>query len=187
MPGQTMLRIRPTQLNTTRQHRTILEQIAVRFPVLVRGLSLIRLRLPMRSRLRRALLLRSAEIGVAAANRLDWDLFLTGFDPEFDLKTNTGVYPKELSGHYYGHSGHRDLWGKLLEVWEDVRIEPEEVIDTGDCIINVTRVHAHGRGSGVPVTLDMVQVFAFGAGGLVVRQEAFQNRREAFEAAGLSE
>jgi hypothetical protein len=68
-----------------------------------------------------------------------------------------------------------------------VRIEPEEVIDTGDCIISLTRVHTRGAGSGVPITLDMFQVFAFGGGGLVVRQEDVQGRREAFEAAGLSE
>ena len=181
-----LLRVRPTRLNTTRQHRALYEQVFARFPGLVRALSLLRLRLPMRSRLRRFLLLRFAALASVAANRQDFDLLFTGFDPQLDLRTAAGVYPTELSGHHYGHSGYRDLWGKLLEVWEEVRIEPEELIDTGDCIISLTRVDTRGAGSGVPVSMTMFQVFIFRAG-LVIRQEDVQERAEALEAAGLSE
>ena len=183
MSEEEILRIRPTGLHTTRQHRTLYEQVLVRFPVLVRALSMLRLRLPMRSRLRRFLLLQFAAGASAAANRQDFDLLFSGFDPQLDLRTAAGVYPTELSGHHYGHSGYRNLWGKLLEVWEDVRIEPEEVIDTGDCIISRTRVDTRGAGSGVPVSVTMFQVFTF-RGGLVVRQDDVEDREEALEAAG---
>jgi hypothetical protein len=155
-----LLRVRPTRLNTTRPQRALYEQVFIRFPGLVRALSLLRLRLPMRSRLRRFLLLRFAELASAAANRQDFDLLFTGFDPELDLRTAADVYPTELSGHHYGHSGYRDLWGKLLDVWEYVRIEP--------------------------VSMTFFQVFTFRAG-LIVRQEDVQERAEALEAAGLSE
>ena len=186
MSEEALLRIQPPRLNATRQHRTVYEQIFVRFPVLVRALNLLRLRLPMRSRLRRFLLLRFAALGSAAANRLDFDLLLTGFDPEIDLRTAAGVYPMELIGHHYGHRGYREIWRKLLEAFADVRMEPEELIDTGDCIISMTRVNAHGAGSGVPVSMTMFQVFTFRAG-LVIRQEDVQDRAEALKAAGLSE
>jgi len=69
MSKESLLRIQPTRLNTTRPRRTAYEQIFVRFPVLVRALNLLRLRLPLRSRPRRFLLLRLAEILSAAANR----------------------------------------------------------------------------------------------------------------------
>ena len=184
MSPETVLRIRPTGRRTTRQHRAFYEHIFVRFPGLVRALNLVRLRLPLRSRLRRALLLRLAVLGSAAANRRDFDLLLTAFDPEIDLRTAAGVYPADLIGHHHGHSGYREIWGQLLEAFADITMEPEELIDTGDCVISTTRVNARGAGSGVPVSLTMYQVFTFRAG-LVIRQEDLQERAEALESAGL--
>jgi ketosteroid isomerase-like protein len=186
MSEETMLRITPTRLNTTRQHRALSEHIFVRFPGLVRALNLLRLRLPIRSRLRRFLLLRLAAMGSAAVNRRDFDLLLTGFDPEIDLRAEAGAYPPGLVGHHHGHSGYRDVWSKMLEAFQDVKMEPEELIDTGDRVISVTRVNAHGAGSGVPVSMTFFQVFTFRAG-LVIRQEDVQDRGEAFKAAGLSD
>ena len=180
-----MLRIRPTRLSTTRQHRALYEHVLVRFPGLVRALNMLRLRLPIRSRLRRFLLLRFAALAGAAANRRDFDLLLTGFDPEIELRAAAGVYPPGVIGHHHGHGGYREVWRRLLEAFDDLWMEPEELIDTGDRIISLTRANAHGADSGVPVSMTFFQVFTFRAG-LVIRQDDVQEREAALEAAGLS-
>ena len=180
-----MLRIRPTGLNTTRQHRDLSERVFFRFPGLVRALNLIRLRLPIRSRLRRFLLLRLAAMAFAAINRRDFDLLETGIDPEIDYIA-AGVLPADMVGHHHGHSGYRENWRRLDEAFDSLRIDPEELIDTGDQLIVLARANAHGAGSGVPVTVTYFQVISF-RDGLVIRQEDVQDRAEALEAAGLSE
>ena len=184
MSEDNVLRIRPTGLNTTRQHRDLSERVFVRFPGLVRALNLLRLRLPIRSRLRRSLLLRLAAMAFAAINRRDFDLLETGIDPEIDYIA-AGVLPADMAGHHHGHSGYRENWRRLDEAFDSLRIDPEELIDTGDRIISLVRASAHGAGSGVPVSVTYFQVISF-RDGLVIRQEDIEDRAEAFKAAGLS-
>jgi ketosteroid isomerase-like protein len=185
MSQENVLRIRPTGLNTTRQHRALDEHIFVRFPGLVRVLNLLRLRLPIRSRLRRFLLLRLAAVAFAAINRRDFDLVLTCLDPEIDYIA-AGVVPADMAGHHHGHNAYRENWRRLDEALHSLRLDPEELIDTGDQLIVLVRATAHGAGSGIPVSTTYFQVVTF-RDGLVIRQEDVQDRAEALEAAGLSE
>jgi len=186
MSEENVLRVRPTGLNTTRQHRDLSERVIVRFPGLVRALNLLRLRLPIRSRLRRFLLLRLATMAFAAINRRDFDLLGIALDPEFDFIAAGDLYPADMVGHHHGHSGYRENWRRLDEAFDSLRIDPEELIDTGDRIISLVRANAHGAGSGIPVSMTYFQVFTF-RDGLVIREEDVQDRAEALEAAGLSE
>ena len=185
MSEENVLRLRPTGLNTTRQHRDLFERVFVRFPGVVRALNLLRLRLPIRSRLRRFLLLRLAAMAFAAVNRRDFDLLQTGIDPEIDYIA-AGVLPADMAGHHHGHSGYRENWRRLDEAFDSLRLDPEELIDTGDRIISLVRAKAHGAGSGAPVSMTYFQVITF-RDGLAIRQEDVQDRSEALEAAGLSE
>ncbi len=180
-----LLRIRATGLNTTRQHRAFYEHLLARFPGLGRALNLLRLRLPIRSRLRRFLLLRLAAMAFAAINRRDFDLLEIGVDPEIDYIA-AGVLPADMAGHHHGHSEYRENWRRLDEAFDSLRIDPEELIDTGDQLIVLARANAHGAGSGVPVSVTYFQVISF-RDGLVIRQEDVQDRADALKAAGLSE
>src|SRR5437762_3594235 len=65
----------------TRRHRSVDEQIVVRFPALARLYAAWWAQLRQRSRFRRVLLLRRVRQAYAAANRRDFDLLFTGFDP----------------------------------------------------------------------------------------------------------
>ena len=69
----------------------------------------------------------------------------------------------------------------------DWSIELEQAIDVGDDRV-VVRTHqrAIGKGSGVPVELQMGGLWTV-EGGLVTRAENFFDPAEALEAAGLSE
>jgi hypothetical protein len=65
--------IRTTGMNTTKKRRTLDERIFVRFPALFRRVAAFWSRLPLRSRLRRLILLRLVALGTSAANRRDFD------------------------------------------------------------------------------------------------------------------
>jgi ketosteroid isomerase-like protein len=181
------IRIRTSGLKTTRKHRTLDERIFVRFPTLYRGFAAFWSRLPERSRLRRLILMRVVAQATSAANRRDLDVLLTGFDPAIDFRMAGGaMFPPDLMGHHHGHAGYRNLWRKMLEAFEDLTLDPEEMIDRGDRLFSVTRMSGHGAGSGVPINDRIFQVYTFRRG-LVIKQEDFGDRDEALEAAGLRE
>jgi SnoaL-like protein len=181
------VRIRPHGLKMRRQHRSLDERLFVRFPALYRSFAAFWSRLPKHSRLRRLILMRVVAQATSAANRRDFDVLLTGFDPAIDFRmSGTAMFPPDLMGRHYGHSGYRELWRKMLEAFEDLTLESEELIDLGDRLFSVTRMTGHGAGSGVPINDRIFQVFTFHRG-LVAKQEDFGERAEALEAAGLKE
>jgi hypothetical protein len=168
----------------TRRHRSLDERIVVHLPVLGRWLSAAWARLPRDSRLRRAVLVRRIRQGAAAANRRDFTFLLTGFDPDIELH-RADVF-LDVSGTFHGHDGYLEVWRKVLESFEDVRLDPEEVLDFGDRFVVTIKLSGHGAGSGVSISQPLFQLFTLRRG-LVVRQDDFQDGAEALEAAGLSE
>jgi uncharacterized protein len=75
---------------------------------------------------------------------------------------------------------------KIFEVYGDFRIEPEEVLDAGDKVVVLGRSRGTARGSG----MELDQRFAFVwtvRDGKLARIEVYADRRDALEAAGLSE
>jgi hypothetical protein len=181
-------RIQLAGVSTRRRHRALHERIFARFPALARRLFYLWSRLPQESRLRRWLLLRLVSQGMSAANRRDFDVLLLGLDPQIDYRAVSagpgGAVAPDLAGHHYGHAGYRYVWRAMLEGFEDLTLEPEELLDLGDRLISVTRMKGHGSGSGVPINQLLFQVFSFRRG-LVVKQEDFAEREQALEAAGL--
>jgi ketosteroid isomerase-like protein len=161
------------------------ERLFVRFPALVRGLSAAAwARLPRHSRLRRLLIVRLVRRYYAAANRRDFDLLVTGYDPAVEYQP-AELFP-DPDPTYDGHEGIREVWRVLLDAFEDVRLDPEELLDLGDRVLVTTRLSGHGTGSGVAISQPLFQVFTLRQG-LPFRQHDYLDRAEALEAAGLSE
>jgi ketosteroid isomerase-like protein len=74
-------------------------------------------------------------------------------------------------------------WGRS---WETSRADLEELIEAGDRVISVVRVHAKGRRSGIELEREEGVVWTVSAG-KVVRVDYYGSRREAFKAVGLEE
>jgi hypothetical protein len=94
MPQERTLRgtrIRLIGVNVNRPRRTLDELVLGALPALAHRVYALREALPVRSRLRRFLTVRLAEQAAAAANRRDFDLLFTGFDPEIDYHTGPSV------------------------------------------------------------------------------------------------
>jgi ketosteroid isomerase-like protein len=88
---------------------------------------------------------------------------------------------------YLGHEGVLEWFTAWRAQFRELRYEAAEVLDAGgDQVLVVTRVSATGVASGIPVESEFSTLFTL-MNGKIVRAQGFQTRREALEAAGLSE
>ena len=122
----------------------------------------------------------------AAANRRDFEVVLLGWDPGSEYRPSAELMPPDLEPVFQGHEGYLRLWRYWLDAFEDIRWDPEEMLDFGGQLLVTTQQRGHGSGSGVSVGEPVFQLFTLRRG-LVVRQEDFLDRSEALEAVGLSE
>ena len=169
----------------TSQHRTLDARILARFPALVPRLLAAWARLPRHSRLRRAMLVRLLRQGYATANRRDFDVTVRGYDPGWEYRPGQVGIP-DSDPVYYGHDGFHKFWRQMLEAFDDIRIDPKEILDLGDLVLVTIQMRGHGTGSGVSIDQQLFQLMTFRRG-LIVRQVDFEDRAQALEAAGLSE
>ena len=123
----------------------------------------------------------------AAANRRDFDAVLVGMDlGTYEYRPSRDLLPPDLEPVFYGKDGYLQLWRYWLDAFEDIRWDPEEVLDFGDKLLVRTYQRGHGSGSGVGVSEPVFQLFTLRRG-LVIRQEDFLNHGEALDAVRLSE
>jgi SnoaL-like domain len=123
----------------------------------------------------------------AAANRRDFELILTLNDPDlYEYRPSRDLLPPDMATAYRGHGGYLEFWRLWLDAFEDIRWDPDEIIDFGERALVTTLQSGHGSGSGVAVSEPVYQLFTFRRG-LVIRQEDFLDRSRALEAAGVSD
>jgi len=114
-----------------------------------------------------------------------------------DLATLDAIWSEEGEFHstfaasegrvFRGRQGIRDYFETLGDVFDDMRIEIEEITDAGeDRIVVVVRVIGRGKGSGVNVEQRNWTVWTF-VDSKIARIDSYMNRTEALEAVGLSE
>jgi ketosteroid isomerase-like protein len=85
---------------------------------------------------------------------------------------------------YKGRNELLAYWRDVGERWEELRVEPEEWIETDDALLMFGRLVGRGSGSGVPVEGPWHQVWRF-EGDWAIRCENFSDRGAALAAAGL--
>jgi ketosteroid isomerase-like protein len=120
---------------------------------------------------------------VAAFNERDWGAFSAELDPDVEYT------PREEHTTYHGREAFTEYAKRWLEVWEtSFSAEPEEIeiAPAGDRAFVALRFRGSGKGSGVEIDDRM---FWDGElrGGRLYRISEYTDRREALEAAGLSE
>jgi ketosteroid isomerase-like protein len=176
----------PPRGDSTGQRRTPEERLAVRFPGVSLFLARNFTRLSPRSRLRRLLVTRRIQQAYAAANRRDYESVLLGWDAASEYRPTRELMPPDLDAAFHGHDGMHQLWRYWRDAFEDIRWDPEEILDLGDKILVTAQQTGHGTGSGIEVSQPVFQLFTLRKG-LVLRQEDFLDRSAALEAAGLRE
>jgi ketosteroid isomerase-like protein len=180
----------PLRISSGTRPRTLSERILIRVPALFRALALFWSRLPTSSRLRRRLTRHNLQQTYEAANRRDFEVLVLRMHPELEFRFEEtplrSMAPPDLVGVHHGPDAYVRVWRAGIEISDDYRVEPEEVIDLGDRLLVVGRQRGHGTGSGIPFDEPLLTLFAL-RDGLVIRLEDFAGRESALEAAGLSE
>ena len=90
------------------------------------------------------------------------------------------------AGEYRGHEGFGQWLADWEAAWDNYSLTPKEYIDAGATVVVVGDMTATGRASGITIEREDALVYRF-RDGLTVRLDYFNNRREALEAAGISE
>jgi len=91
-------------------------------------------------------------------------------------------------GPFIGHDGVRQWATESWEVFDDLRMEVEEVVDArdGETVVGVQRVRGLMRHTKLPTNVQWAAVYTIRAGRLL-RAQGYMSRAEALEAVGLRE
>jgi ketosteroid isomerase-like protein len=165
--------------------RTLDERLAIRFPRLIGLIAALATRLPPRSGVRRHLVARRTCQGFQAVNRGDLDVLLTIYHD--DVITSLGAiegWPADLIGDHHGKPGFKRLFETWNSTWDDLHVEPREVIDTGERLMVTVDMTGRGKTSGVPTTVRYWDLYTL-RDGLISRHEMFRERESALAAAGI--
>src|SRR5215208_3080906 len=73
---------------------------------------------------------------------------------------------------------------KLEESFDEIRMEPVEIVDRGEQIVVVVSLRGRGRGSEVPVEMTFAQLWSLRDGKAVSLRD-FATKAEALEGTGL--
>jgi ketosteroid isomerase-like protein len=99
-------------------------------------------------------------------------------DVEYDWSDSRAPY----AAVYRGHDEIKGAWLAWLEAWDEWIPEIVEAIevDPGTVVV-VTRIHARGKGSGVPVRAEGASAWYI-VDGKVARAKLYQSKAEALDA-----
>ncbi len=136
------------------------------------------------SRARRALLAHSFRSGYAAFNRRDYELLLVRYAPDCEFVTSSGLQALGANASIQSHDGLRRFIEATGEAWRDWEVVPLGFIDLGPRVLWLGAQRARGGSSRLPIEDDYAQLQDI-EGGLISRQQAFNDWGAALQAAGL--
>ena len=117
-----------------------------------------------------------------AFNRGDVDAALKDAAPSFEYDFSRSRSPGR---GIYRLDQMRDYFTEFASTWEALRLGPEEFIEVGEHVVTPFTNRFRGR-DGIEVTARAAFVWTI-HDGAIARVTFYQERREALEAAGLSE
>ena len=124
-----------------------------------------------------------ARRGYAAFNEGGVEGILPFLEPDIEW---VNLHPAPMKGTYHGHEGVRRYFQQLEELFEGLRLEPEDFIAVGDDYVLVfLRVRGRGKETGVEGTVPVANLWKVGKTG-AAEVKLYYDRGEALEAAGLA-
>jgi uncharacterized protein len=115
---------------------------------------------------------------IAAFNRADYAAALELCDPQVEFDWSQRLLDPEI---LHGREGVRRFFGDTAELFDEIRIEEEEMIDLGDEVLMVGNAHFKGHTSGASVEARAANLWTV-RDGKVTRFRFFQNKEDALEA-----
>ncbi len=117
--------------------------------------------------------------GFEAHNRGDLEALVQLYHPD-------AVFETLLLGTHHGNEAIRLIYAENQKTMQGYDVVPVELIDSGDKVVAVARMEGAGPVSEIALEDHFAFVFTI-KGDRIVREQAFRNREEALEAAGLSD
>jgi ketosteroid isomerase-like protein len=102
--------------------------------------------------------------------------------PDFELV----LVPAFPSGPFRGPQAAVDFSKEFEAMFDEYRIEPEEIIDVGEQVLVLARFSGRGKGGGVPIVEAHAHVWTM-RDGKALRAEFYSKRAEGLEAVGLTD
>jgi len=120
---------------------------------------------------------------IAAYNRRDFEAMgtMNGRDVELDWSASRGLE----AGVYKGWEEVMRFYQNFLGTFEEVTIEPDRFIESGDSVVVPNTAQIRGR-DGIETVARSALVFELRSG-LIARICLYQETREALEAVGLQD
>jgi ketosteroid isomerase-like protein len=120
-----------------------------------------------------------------AFNRRDLDALLSLYHPGclWDMTHFEGWPDTPV---YRGHEGLRKIFEEFYGAWDEVRVEPSDLLQIGPRLMVTCTLRVLGSASGAEVSLQFTQVGET-RDGLIYIIDNYTNKSQAFEAAGLRE
>ena len=106
------------------------------------------------------------------------------FDPQIDWRAAEGA--PDDAGPIRGADAMRAYAQDWLENFDELRVEPDELIDAGEEVVAVQRVSGRAKASGIKAELRYAVVYTV-RDGKIVRGREYWERAQALEAVGLAE
>ena len=124
---------------------------------------------------------------IEAYNRLDVEPFLIPFHPEARYEIAPEMAGLGINASdFYVHEGLRRYWEEGRNVWPDLRIDPQELIDLGDQLLMLGKISGKGVRSGIQTSIPYATVATVSNAKVILIRE-YIDHAEALEAVGLSE
>jgi uncharacterized protein len=122
-------------------------------------------------------------LGYEAFNRGDLDGLLDLCAPDVEWQDPVAIDTSAVTGK----DAVRAFFETVMEPWEELRREPEEIIDLGeDRVLVLFHTAARGKESGIEVDARAGDLLTI-RDGLLLRWMAYPDRAAALEAVGLRE
>ena len=106
--------------------------------------------------------------------RFDWGA--ANLPPHFELIPTAGML--STRDRFVGPEGASEWFADVAEAWESIRTDVEEIIDLGNRVVVLGRLHNRARASGVEVDVVAAHLWTV-EDGVPVRVELLGDRGEA--------
>jgi ketosteroid isomerase-like protein len=107
-------------------------------------------------------------------------------DEEIEIR-NPPDFP--VRGLYQGHDGVRRWRDQVFDIFDNARVEPEEIVDVrgdGEIVLMLLRATGTARHTEIELEVEWAAIWTIREG-KVLRAQGYLNRADALEAAGLQE
>jgi ketosteroid isomerase-like protein len=118
-----------------------------------------------------------------AFNRRDLDALMALADPDVEVLQDASVAPD--ADVFRGREGAARFFATILENFEQLEFEPEEIIDAGDQVVVVAAARGRGKASGAEVAARFTHLWTLREG-KAVRAVFYADHEKALADAGLT-